>query len=122
MPLLKHKLTEMGIKMANAVYGLVDRVSKEKILDRITNLKISKSDLILDLQIRKALEQAGVSAQLLQAADSNDNNYNFILLMKGQVYEILPLETFVRDYPARIEEFRLWIGTFFLVYNWSSYK
>ena len=107
MPLLKHKLTEMGIKMANAVYGLVDRVSKEKILDRITNLKISKSDLILDLQIRKALEQAGVSAQLLQAADSNDNNYNFILLMKGQVYEILPLETFVRDYPARIEEFRL---------------
>jgi glucose-6-phosphate isomerase len=108
MPLFKHKLTEMGIKMSNAVYGLVDRVSKEKILDRINNLKISKSDLILDLQIRKSLEQAGVLAQLLQAADSNDNNnYNFILLMKGQVYEILPLETFVRDYPARIEEFRL---------------
>ena len=122
MSLFKQKLNEMGIKMANAVYGLVDKVSKEKILDRITNLKISKSDLILDLQIRKALEQAGVSAQLLQVADSNDNNYNFILLMKGQVYEILPLETLVRDYPARIEEFRLWIGTFLLVYNWSSYK
>jgi hypothetical protein len=107
MSLFKHKLTQIGLSMANAVYGLVDRISKEKILDRISNLKITKSDLILDLEIQKALEQAGVSAQLLQSFEASSNNYyNFILLMKGQVYELMPLEAFVRDYNARIAEFR----------------
>lgn len=107
MPLFKHKLTQIGLSMTNAVYGLVDRISKEKILDRISNLKISKSDLILDLEIQKALDQAGVSAQLLQSSEGASNNYyNFILLMKGQVYEVMPLDAFVRDYTARIAEFR----------------